>query len=351
MAGAFSETHRTVSGVDWIVKAIPGESRTGVLSPEQWAECTNEGAAQRGAVMRSGDLAAIRAMTEYTNQDLTTTAIDQWEITVEREGYAIPVTVCAPAGRREVRPAVIYMHGGAWRFCSRRCTQNQCRLIAEQANAVVFNVEYRLAPEWRYPVGIDDADAVLQHVVDSAADYGIDPTRIAVAGDSAGGNLAAVLAHRDRNSAAHRVAAQMLFFPGLSIMAPDDLPDYCFSLDDYDIDPSQRAEIEALVNTIARSRHEIPLFLVDSEAVARSADVSPLYDTDFSGLPKTLLICAEYDYLTTQGYAYAARLRQAGVSVQAMLYRGVGHSFVDKLGAFPQSADALCEAARFLEGI
>ena len=146
----------TQFGVRHVVKGIPGTEQIGILAPEI-LKAIQEG--RTGQTMRGierGDYAQLRAAPP-PNRDITTQPIRQWEFAVTRDGYDILVTACClEALAEEVKPAVIYFHGGGWRAGSRKQVQNPLRLLAQFSGAVIFNVEYRLAPEYRYPCATDD---------------------------------------------------------------------------------------------------------------------------------------------------------------------------------------------------
>jgi len=177
---------------------------------------------------------------------------------------------------------------------------------------------------------------------------GIDPARITVAGDSAGGNLAALCAHRDRDRSLGMVNSQVLYYPALSVWETDGLKDYHFGLEDYIYDDAQSEWIVPRILAIWNAGKRSEDNYLPEGVNSRMASVSPLWDSDFSGLPCTLLITAQYDYLTSQAKTYAHYLAAAHVPVTWVNYCGVGHAFVDKCGVYPQADDSLKMAAEFV---
>lgn len=338
-------------GVEHVVKLLPG-GRIGLLSDEILAEAAAAGGkpGEKIAAIRAGDVARVRAIQQAEGpegKEIATEPLYQWEETLPGPEGPVPVTLCRPqpAG---IRPCLVYFHGGGWQYGSRAMVQPFCRYLAQEADALVVNVEYHLAPEHRWPAGFEDCWAALCWVHAQAERLGVDPARISVGGDSAGGNLAALCAHRDRDQGGHMVRRQILCYAALSVRDVEGLPGFRFGLEDYIYDDSQKALIEPRILAIHNASRRSETNYLPEGAASRDPRVSPLWDTDFSGLPETLLITAQYDYLTQQSRAYAARLAAAGVPVTLMNYCGVAHAFVDKCGVYPQADDALREAAAFL---
>jgi acetyl esterase/lipase len=337
------------SGVHNIIKELPSGG-IGVLAPEVLDELRNKDAsvsAKQLKAMGSGDYSELRK-TPPPNTDITTEPIRQQEFKVRRSAYEVPVTsYCLESVMNNLKPGVVYFHGGGWRMGSRLNVQNPLRLLTQLSGAMVFSVEYRLAPEHTYPAGTDDCWAVVKYVHSNAEKLGIDPSKITVAGDSAGGNFAAVCSRRDRNGRFNIIHQQILIYPALTHTNPDGMPDYHFSLDDYEFDDSEAQYIVPCITALSTSFSGKFLY-VNSKEEARLPDALPLLDTDFSRLPKTLIICAEYDFLTQQCRTYARRLAKARVDVTLIIYQGTNHGFMTRTGRYPQSTDVQKEIAKMI---
>ena len=222
----------------------------------------------------------------------------------------IPLRVYRPTPPDGPSPAVVYFHGGGFVIGSLDTHDAACRQLAVQTGAVVVSVDYRRAPEHRYPAAAQDAEAATRWVADNAGALGIDPSRIAVAGDSAGGNLAAVVAQRCTARPGPVLAYQLLIYPML---------DHSFDTESY------RENGHGYAVTIEHLRWYWSQYLGDRDDAEPSA--SPLRAADLAGLPPTYLVAAEHCPLRSENEAYAQRLRAAGVPVTYACYPGVFHGF------------------------
>lgn len=247
-------------------------------------------------------------------------------------------TIPGPAGEIPIRvyrprpgpglPVVVYFHGGGWVCGSLKTHDGVCRSLANGADAVVVSVDYRMAPEHKFPAAVDDAFAATQWVSEHAADLGVDAGRLAVAGDSAGGNLAAVMAMLARDAGGPPIAFQLLVYP---------VTDYEFTSRSME----QNAEGYFL------TRGDMQWFFghyLRSEADADDPRVSPLRASDLSNLPPAFVITAEYDPLHDQGQAYVEALRAAGNDVEWVDYDGMFHGFFG-MGAVIDKAKVALEDA------
>ena len=341
------------NGVNHIVKLLPG-GRIGALSDEILAEIRESNGKPDAKIIaiRSGNVQLVRQLQNehIEGKELATTELEEWEESMAGPSGPFDVTYCQPKTPTppKGRPCILYLHGGGWQYGSRKVVLPFCRYLAEQANAVVAVPEYHLAPEHRWPAALEDCWQLLCRLHAQAETRGIDPARITVAGDSAGGNLAALCAHRDRDRSLGMVNSQVLYYPALSVRETDGLKDYHFGLEDYIYDDAQSEWIVPRILAIWNAGKRSEDNYLPEGVNSHMASVSPLWDSDFSGLPRTLLITAQYDYLTSQAKAYAHYLAAAHVPVTWVNYCGVGHAFVDKCGVYPQADDSLKMAAEFV---
>jgi acetyl esterase len=238
----------------------------------------------------------------------------------------LPVRVYTPEGEAPF-PIVVWFHGGGWVVGTIDTYDPLCRAVAASVPAVVVSVGYRLAPEHRWPAAVEDAYAATLWASGHAAELGGAQHRLAVAGDSAGGNLAAVVALGARDRGGPPVAFQLLVYPVLDATA----------------DTASWAEFaDGFYLTAAGMRWYWDQYLGGADG--RAPDASPLRAAFFGGLPPALVIGAEHDILRDEGEAYAARLRQAGVAATASRYPGMVHGFF-RWRAVTGAADAALQEA------
>lgn len=242
---------------------------------------------------------------------------------------AIPVRIYSPE-RAKPGPALVYFHGGGWVVCDLDTHDVICRAIAGRSGAVVISVDYRLAPEHKYPAAVIDCYAATEWVAENVEPLGIDPRRIAVGGDSAGGNLAAVVSLQSRDEAGPHIALQVLVYP-VTDLSSLETPSYREFAAGYGLTAPEMAWFRE--QYLARTED------------ARCIYASPLLAPDLSGLPPALVITAECDPLRDEGEAYARRLEAAGVPVRYTCYPGMIHPFFSLSGGVRQAREALAEVA------
>lgn len=253
-------------------------------------------------------------------------------LTVRDEAVAagartVPVRLYRGQGEG-AQPALLYFHGGGWVLGDLDSHDDICAELAHRAGVTVVAVDYRLSPEHVYPAALDDGWAVLKHVAARGTDWGIDPARLGIGGDSAGGTLAAALALRARDAGGPALAAQILIYPALGV--------------DFDR-PSYRDNAEAPGLTRADMKAYWRLYLGGPLSVAGGYAV-PLLAGDMAGLPPAVLLAAEFDPLRDDAVEYARRLRDAGVPADLYIGEGLVHAVM--------RARHMSEgAARFFEAI
>lgn len=226
--------------------------------------------------------------------------------------------------------ALVYFHGGGWVVGTTDTYQVPCRALANATGCKVFAPTYRMAPEYRYPAAAEDCYATFSWIAANAERLGVDPTKIVIGGDSAGGNLAAAVSLMARDRSGPTPAFQLLIYP----------------VTDHDLETaSYRAYAEGYVLEKEAMRwfwdHYVPDVATRDEPYA-----SPLRAPDLSGLPPALVITAECDVLCDEGEAYAARLEADGVEVTLSRHEGTIHGFMHPFaGPLPDGAAGLADAA------
>jgi len=253
------------------------------------------------------------------------------------------VVIAGPAGELMLRVyrsknhttgVLVYFHGGGWVIGSVDTHDGYCRALANASDVTIVAVEYRLAPEYKYPAAPEDCLVAVRWIVEHADEIGVDPGRVAVGGDSAGGNLALAVALMARDRGGPPIAMQALVYP---------VADFDFNR------PSYHDFAEGYLLTRADMMWFWQHYLGDT-AAGDEPYASPLRCDDLSGLPPALIQTAEYDVLRDEGEELARRLDAAGVPVNLTCYGGVIHGFARQLNMLPQARAALEQLAEALRG-
>jgi acetyl esterase len=229
-------------------------------------------------------------------------------------------------------PVVVYFHGGGWTLSGVESYDAVCRQLANRSGCAIASVDYRLAPEHKFPAAFHDGTAAVSWLAAHGDALGLDVSHIAVAGDSAGGNLATSVALRDSSAARPLISFQALIYP---------VTEYEFAR------PSMRADWSGY----PLSSETVKWFwahYLSTEADASNPAAAPMVAADLSGMPAALVITAEDDPVRDQGEAYAWRLSTEGVPVRLSRYPGVFHGFFPMLGAIDKAAKAVDEVASAL---
>jgi acetyl esterase len=247
----------------------------------------------------------------------------------------VPVRAYRPkgAGKDEVLPALVYFHGGGWVIGDLDTHDAVCRTLANGARCAVFSVEYRKAPEAPFPAAVDDCFSALSFVSANSNSLKINPRQIAVGGDSAGGNLATVMALMAREAGAPAISFQLLIYPGADMRMKH---------------PSIKRNGEGYLLT------EKVMAYFRGHYVPREADwldwrVSPLLAKSLKGLPPAFLLTAGFDPLVDEGKEYAERMQKEGVQVEYKNYPDMVHGFVTMGRVLDTANAALADCARALK--
>jgi acetyl esterase len=244
----------------------------------------------------------------------------------------IPVRIYAPEPGAGPLPLLVYFHGGGFVLCDLDTHDPTCRALAKRAGCVVVSVDYRLAPEARFPAAPEDCFAAARWAAANAASLGADPRRVAVAGDSAGGNLAAVVSILARERGGPALVHQLLVYP---------VTDWSFDTASY----RENAEGYLLTRDMM-SWFRGHYFAKPGDATDPLA--APLRAPDLRGLPPATVLSAEFDPLRDEGEAYAARLREAGVPTTLTRYDGMFHGFFGMTARIDRAREAVDDATRAL---
>jgi acetyl esterase len=290
--------------------------------------------AEGGKPMYEQTVDEIRAMVATVSRQLAAPTADLHDVINRRipsAGGEIGLRIYTPRALRagESLPLVLLFHGGGWIAGDLDTHDSIARYFAHHADAVVVAVDYRLAPEHRFPAAVDDAYAALTWAVEHASEIHGDASRVAVAGDSAGGNLAAVVCQLARARRGPSIAFQALVYPCVDLDLPAAYPSR-----------SQFGGGEYFLSTrdmeMFRSH-----YLQDPASEVRDARASPIAASDLRGLPPALVVTSGCDPLRDEGKAYADRLAADGVEVEYHCFEGAIHAFMSFAAAIPMAMEGL----------
>jgi acetyl esterase len=254
-------------------------------------------------------------------------------------GREIAVRVYTPPMGDGPFPVVVFFHGGGWVVCTLKTHDPYCRALATEAGVVVVSVDYRLAPEHKFPAGLQDCTAAAEWVLMHAAEFGGDASRVMVGGDSAGGTLATVVALLLRDKGVTGLMGQILIYPVTAYYDPP-TASYLENAEGYGL-------------TRKGMMWFWDLYLNDKDE-AFDFRAAPLLAPSLAGLPKAFVVTAEFDVLRDEAQAYAERMAEAGVDVTNVFVEGMNHGFACSANEFPflpQAKDVLRRVAEWVAAV
>ena len=320
-------------------------SRRSELDPELWANEDHLFGPQDPQHYSTLDL--LRFQFGWTSSDLSTGVR-----TLHRQvpGPRGPVSVYQyeVLSAAEDRPCMVFIHGGGFFGGVIPTVENQCKLLAQLSGGVVLSVEYPLCPEHKYPQGFDACYAAVEWAFAHAAELGVSRKKLCVSGDSAGGNLSLACSLRDRDEGKGMIAYQALIYPTVSRLEKVGAAHY-WKPELYE-NPENDPLIDEQIRVIGSMGDECNGWYTETGEDLKSPYLSPLFG-DPAGLPKTLLITAEYDFLRAECEEYSRRLCAAGVENRHIRYGGIFHGTFDRLGYAPQVEDMLREIAKDMRAL
>jgi acetyl esterase len=251
-------------------------------------------------------------------------------MTIPVDGAEIGARVYTPEGDGP-HPVVMFFHGGGWVICSLDTHDNLARAICRDAEALVVSVDYRMAPEHRFPTAAHDCFAATKWVAENAASLGGDAGRLAVCGDSAGGNLSAVVSQMARDAGGPAIAYAALIYPAVDMTR-------------------KGGSLDENASGYFLETESMEWFMNHYLTEAEKADVmaSPLLHTNLAGLPDTFIATCEYDPLRDEGEAYGDALRANGVHVENKRYEGLIHGVANMTGVLDGGRQLVSDVAAHL---
>ena len=232
---------------------------------------------------------------------------------IEREDFKIPIRIYYPDGNGPF-PVMLHYHGGGWCLCSIDTHDYQCRYYAKHGKTIVISVDYRLAPEYKFPVGLEDCYFALIWASKNAKSFDGDPSKMCVCGDSAGGNLAAAVAIMAKRDNGPQIRSQILVYPATDLSRHETI--------------SRTVYRDTLTLNSTFYDKCISMY-VNNEEDLYNALVSPYYELSLASLPPVYMVVAECDLLADDCLAYARKLEKSGNEVKVKIYKSMPHGFFD----------------------
>lgn len=347
------------NGVPILIKPIPDTSEEDVLDPRFYDSIAPMLSGIKGGLVKlimkigskkkkdaQSSAKQMRNMMDGVKSIPIVGSVDVKKAAVKNGTISVPIRIYTPKKKsNQPQPVFYYIHGGGFVAGSMDVVDEMCKLIVEQTGCVSVQVEYRLAPENPYPAGLDDCYTVLGWIHDHAEEFGGDGERICISGDSAGGNLAAVCAMRDRDEGRHYVKAEALLYPTVDAAHLEQNMGKAKSI--YKIAEKHRNILFGMLDMMGGSLNGMTMGQLLGVEDDLNPEISP-YLAELAGMPPTILLYGEYDFLRVENDEFCKKLHKAGVEVKAIRYRGLSHGFADQVGVTPQAEDALAEIGSFM---
>lgn len=349
-------------GVKILVKPIPEGGEDGAMDPRVYKSMKLMPLMshfmpkpKKNATALEQILPYRKMFAEYKGDYIADDGVETQNITVpSADGYQVPVRVYTRTAKGKDLPMFVYYHGGGFFGGGLDIVEQMCKLLVQNIDCVVLSVDYRLCPEGHYPMPLDDCWAVTRWAYENAEKLGAAKKKIAVSGDSAGGNLAAAITLRDREEKTGMVGLQVLIYPAVNIAGQD--TEFYHGTDSAKYHKSRKHAkvIEAMTklfgSMMGPDGNMLDNVYLQGHEKATHIYASPILD-DFHDLPQTMLFFGEHDFLVFEDFAYARHLTKAGVPLKTVIYRGLTHGFADQVGVMPQAEDLIREIAAQMKAV
>ena len=276
------------------------------------------------------NIAMMRENMGGHSRDISKRAIKTENRSIPGYKSKIRLQIYVPEGKKQ-RPLLVFFHGGGWFGGSMWAVENFCKGVCDQADCVGINVEYHLAPEAPFPIGLEDSYAAIKWAVENKEYLEIDPTKVVISGDSAGGNFAAAISLMARERKEFSVNKQILIYPATDLVGK-------LMKETSKMPPEMKKINEAMMGMYFKGKVD----KIDPR-------ISPVYAKDLSNLPATLITVGDQDFLYESSVTFGKKLDAAGTKVKFILYKNANHAFIDDTGTSELADDFVREAAEFIK--
>ncbi len=351
-----NQTEKVENGIKITYKPIPDDDREGVLDPRIYKS-------MRVPMMlmkfmprkKQSPLDSVLSMRPMfngvTSIPMTNPDTKIEHFSVKNDGVKVPIRLYTPKALEpgQKLPVLYYIHGGGFFAGSPDVVEEACKFFAETYPCIVVSVEYRLAPENPYPAGHNDCYAALEWVYQNIENHGGDKEKIFVSGDSAGGNLATYCGMKDKEDKTGMVKALALYYPTVNMLGKED-EYFKAGRQNYNVIKKHGKVVFGMLDMMGSSNpDENILNLVLGKDIDMSHHYLSPYWGNLEGLPPTLLLFGEYDFLFPECKAFAKKLDNANVTSKTIIYKGMTHAFLDNMGKQPQAEDSVLEVIDFVK--
>ncbi|VYU29025.1 alpha/beta hydrolase fold domain-containing protein [Clostridium tertium] len=330
-----------INGLEVEIKDFPNKLKESELYPRVFIERNkpkNIISLKDGYTYKGIPVEEMRLSMGYKNLDISN-GIESIDKVINTGKYTVPIKIYRPKSDKSKMKCMVFIHGGGFYGGDINVVENPCKAIADKGNITVISIDYSLSPENKYPIAINECFEVLKYIYDNSSEFNINKDKIFISGDSAGGNLALVCAIRDSIENLNIVKQVSLLYPLVSL---DDFP---WSIENYnirkeDIYSKRAAESLGKVMDIVRKLY------LNAEEEQENYEVSPLLFNENYNIENILVISAEFDYLRLQIEDFVKKIGKEKNNVRYILYKGMDHAFLDKLGVYPQAEDCIDEIVK-----
>jgi acetyl esterase len=359
-----NERTENVEGVKVLIKPIPEGGESGDMDPRLyrsmrmmplWMKLMPK--PKKNQTIQEKVVPLRKMFADYKGIQMVTEGVETRNFLVEgTDSYRIPVRMYKRTSSGKNLPVFIYYHGGGFFGGSPDIVEQMCKLLVANLDCLAFNIDYRLCPENHYPQPLDDCFYATKWIYENAEHLGGSKKRIAVSGDSAGGNLAAAVTLRDREEGTGMVKLQVLIYPAVNISGKHTEFYQGVDLTKYKRSRKHGKLLNAVLTMMSGLMGNDPASNMLDDVYLQGYEkpdhiyASPLLD-DMHELPPTLLIFGEHDFLAFEDFAYAQTLAKAGRKIKTIIYRGLGHGFADQIGVIPQAEDCIQEIAAYMKEV
>lgn len=341
-------------GVDIVVKANPESNEKGILdirvyerTKSKMLETNDENIGDDYFNIESTPFSELRSQMGSDNINITEREINITQKLIKIKDHLINIYIYNRESNIIDRAAVVFLHGGCFFGGNPKDRDNQCRLLAEKSGAVVIAPEYRLAPENPYPDGLEDCYGTVEWTYNNHEILNFNKNKLVVAGDSAGGNYAAVCGIKDAN---HMIKLQLLIYPVLDLTLPKN-SFYKWDYSYYDIAKKHEKYIKYRINKFKNLASIINLLYTQNGEELDNTQLSPIYLNDFTNIPKMVIYEAEFDYYRICNDTFAKIANKKGAAIKVVRYQGMDHGFFDRIGSVPQTEDCIIEMSNEINGL